>query len=163
PHRLGRQGDTQGRRPERDLSAVFPRQRRGAGARPRQSAAGARAAFPPAGGGPPRQRPGRQWPLGRKNRRAADQALPAGGAVEGATTATARLSYGFRRATARAPIPAELQILEKGLNRYWTIYRADPEAARQLMAHGDSPRNDQLDPVELAVYASVATILLNLD
>ena len=68
-----------------------------------------------------------------------------------------------RYVAAGAPIPAELQILEKGLNRYWTIYRADPEAARQLMAHGDSPRNDQLDPVELAVYASVATILLNLD
>jgi hypothetical protein len=83
--------------------------------------------------------------------------------TEGGATATSRLTYGFRRATARAPIPTELQILEKGLDRYWTIYRGDPESARQLLAHGDSPRNDKLDTTELAAYASVATILLNLD
>jgi hypothetical protein len=83
--------------------------------------------------------------------------------TEGGATATSRLTYGFRRATARAPIPAERQILEKGLDRYLAIYRADPEAARQLLAHGDSPRNDKLDAAELAAYASVATILLNLD
>jgi hypothetical protein len=83
--------------------------------------------------------------------------------TEGGATATSRLTYGFRRATARAPLPAELQILEKGLDRYLAIYRGDPEAARQLLAHGDSPRDDKLDAGELAAYASVATILLNLD
>ena len=59
--------------------------------------------------------------------------------------------------------PQQLRILEKGLDRYGTIYRADPEAARQLLANGDSPRDDKLEASELAAYASVAAILLNLD
>ena len=83
--------------------------------------------------------------------------------TEGGATAESRLTYGFRCATARVPLPAELQVLEKGLDRYRAIYRADPEAARQLLAHGDSPRDDKLEATELAAYASVATILLNLD
>jgi len=83
--------------------------------------------------------------------------------TEGGATAPSRLAYGFRRATARAPSPVELQILAKGLERYMKIYRADPKAAGQLLAHGESPRSDKLDAAELAAYASVATILLNLD
>jgi hypothetical protein len=83
--------------------------------------------------------------------------------TEGGVTTASRLTHGFRCATARPPLPAELQILEKGLDRYRAIYGADPEAARKLLAHGESPPNEKLDAVELAAYASVATILLNLD
>src|SRR5207237_597411 len=48
-----------------------------------------------------------------------------------------RLSHGFRRASARQPSPAELQVLTRGLDRYLRFYRADPKAAQQLVRHGE--------------------------
>ena len=38
-----------------------------------------------------------------------------------------------------------------------------PKAAEQLLAVGESPRDEKLDKVELGTYAAVANLLLNLD
>jgi hypothetical protein len=42
-------------------------------------------------------------------------------------------------------------------------YRRDVDAATKLLAVGESPPNDRLDPAELAAWTIVATVILNLD
>ncbi len=74
-----------------------------------------------------------------------------------------RLSHGFRLATARMPNPAELLTLQAGLERRLTHYRADRKAAEALLGAGESPRNPGLNVAELAAYATVASVILNLD
>jgi hypothetical protein len=91
-------------------------------------------------------------------RHLAEQALSEGGPMP-----EDRLSYMFRRATGRAPSTAELGILARGLARQGQRFRADREAARHFIRHGDSPLPPEIDPVELAGYTAVASIILNLD
>src|SRR5262249_58757440 len=49
--------------------------------------------------------------------------------TKGGATPEERLAYAFRRATARTPAAAELQVLRRGLERYPATDPADPEAA----------------------------------
>ncbi|MCI0457101.1 MAG: DUF1553 domain-containing protein [Gemmataceae bacterium] len=82
---------------------------------------------------------------------------------EGGPAAEGRLSLAFRLATARPPRPAELQILRAGLRAHLARYRADPKAARQLLAVGETRPDARLDVAELAAYTAVASLILNLD
>jgi hypothetical protein len=83
--------------------------------------------------------------------------------TEGGATPEQRLARGFRRAVARAPEPAELKVLLRGLERYRQTYAGDKGSAERLVRHGESPVDDKLDPAELAAYTSVAGVILNLD
>uniref|UniRef100_Q02AF0 Cytochrome c domain-containing protein n=1 Tax=Solibacter usitatus (strain Ellin6076) TaxID=234267 RepID=Q02AF0_SOLUE len=82
---------------------------------------------------------------------------------EGGATPAARLGWAFRLATSRLATPGEVAILERGLGRRLAQYRADPTAAERLLAAGESPRDMQLDAVELAAYTTAASVILNLD
>jgi hypothetical protein len=82
---------------------------------------------------------------------------------DGGRTGAERLTFGFRRAVARKPTATELDILNRGLKRYLRTYRADAQAARHFVRHGDSPVDGRLDPAELAAYTAMADIILNLD
>jgi hypothetical protein len=82
---------------------------------------------------------------------------------EGGDTPEARIAHGFRLATARTPLPRELATLRAGFERRLAGFRADPEAARALLAHGESPVATGIDPVELAAYTTVGSVLVNLD
>jgi hypothetical protein len=75
----------------------------------------------------------------------------------------ARLEYGFRLVTARPPVSGEKAVLKEALKKYQTRYRSDGEAARKLIAVGESPVNENLNPADLAAYTMVANMLLNLD
>ena len=81
---------------------------------------------------------------------------------EGGRDGDARLRYGFRLATGRTPAAAELDVLRGNL-QYHLDYFADVGKARGYLAQGDSPADPSLEPRELAAYASVASLLLNLD
>jgi hypothetical protein len=83
--------------------------------------------------------------------------------TEGGTTAEIRLTYGFRRATARTPGPAELKVLLRGLDRYRQTYAGNHDAAECLIRLGESKPADKLDPSELAAYTAAAGVILNLD
>jgi Protein of unknown function (DUF1553)/Protein of unknown function (DUF1549)/Concanavalin A-like lectin/glucanases superfamily/Planctomycete cytochrome C len=83
--------------------------------------------------------------------------------IEGGRTPEERLAYAFRRATARAPSAAELQVLTRGLERHLANFRGDKEAAQRFLRHGESPLDAKLDPAELAAYATMAGVILNLD
>src|SRR5262249_39776432 len=81
--------------------------------------------------------------------------------IEGGGTPDERLTYAFRRATARAPGAAELAALRRGLERYRQTFQADKEAAARFIRHGDSPPDAGLDPAELAAYTAAAGVILN--
>jgi hypothetical protein len=82
---------------------------------------------------------------------------------EGGKTAKDRITFAFRRAVARRPTSSELQVLERGLERYRRNFQAEPESAKRLIRHGDSPVDGNVDPVELAAYTATAEVILNLD
>jgi hypothetical protein len=83
--------------------------------------------------------------------------------TEGGSEPASRVNYAFRRATARSPSRVEMQILQRGLERYLTNFRVDPGAARQFIHQGESAPPEQLDAIELAAYTAVASVILNLD
>ena len=64
---------------------------------------------------------------------------------------------------ARPPTAAELRVLGRGLERYRQSFKAQPEAAKAWLGHGDRPVPAGLDPLELAAYTATASVILNLD
>ena len=82
---------------------------------------------------------------------------------EGGRGEASRLAFGFRLALARAPRANESEILLTALHQFRTRYAKDREAAEKLLTQGESQRDAKLKPVELAAYASVASLILNLD
>ena len=82
---------------------------------------------------------------------------------EGGSRDSERLAYGFVLATARQPAAEEAEILRSSLNRYRDRYQTRPEDAERYLASGEHPRDESIDPPELAAFAAVASMLLNLD
>jgi hypothetical protein len=74
-----------------------------------------------------------------------------------------RLTLAIRRVTGRAPTDAERTVLLRALDRQLIDYRADSAAARKVLKVGESAADARLDPAELAAYAAVCRLLLNLD
>ena len=54
-------------------------------------------------------------------------------------------------------------MLLKILDQQLTIYRADSAAAKKLLGVGESPASEKLDSAELAAWAIVGSVILNLD
>jgi hypothetical protein len=75
----------------------------------------------------------------------------------------ARISDAFRRVTARPPKPPELEILTRRLAALHQIYARDEDAAKKLLAVGESKPDPKLSVAELAAWTSLATMLMNLD
>lgn len=73
------------------------------------------------------------------------------------------LGMGFRLVTGRRPEANEIAVLQGALERHLKTYRAAPQEARHLLAHGESARDAKLDVSELAAHTMVASMLLNLD
>jgi hypothetical protein len=73
-----------------------------------------------------------------------------------------RLTAAFEQTTSRPPAPEELAVLEAALKRERQHYQADPEAARQLLAIGESPVQSAAAPQEIAAWTQLASTLLNL-
>ena len=82
---------------------------------------------------------------------------------EGGATPGERLSYGFRLATAREPAADEREILLKSFHRYSDRYQTNPGDAAEYLSTGEHPRDETLEPADLAAYAALASLILNLD
>jgi hypothetical protein len=80
-----------------------------------------------------------------------------------ATGLEERLAYAFRRVVGRRPTGDDLAALARMHGRQLEVYRADVEAAKQLVSVGASPHDAALDPAEHAALASVCLAILNLD
>ncbi len=83
--------------------------------------------------------------------------------LDGGKTADERLTQAFQWATARRPNPEERKALHSLLEKRLNAYRKDPEAAKAFISAGMSSHNAKLDAVEVAAYANLASLILNLD
>lgn len=81
---------------------------------------------------------------------------------EGFGDDTARLTWAWRQALARAPLDSELSALRRLLETQRTAFAKDPEAASQFTQTGKAPTPAGLDPVQWAAWTDVARALLNL-
>ena len=75
----------------------------------------------------------------------------------------ARLDFGFRTVLARTPKPKEMAILDRAYRRAFEDFTKDPASAKAFLSVGDTPTDPQLNPVELAAFATVASTLLCMD
>ena len=82
---------------------------------------------------------------------------------EGGETSEARIAYIFEAATARLPKPNEEALLLETLHTHYQELEANPEAAKELIAVGESPPDETLDAVEVAAWTMIANLILNLD
>ncbi|MDZ4800824.1 MAG: DUF1553 domain-containing protein [Bryobacteraceae bacterium] len=90
------------------------------------------------------------------SRRLAERLLADGGA-----SAESRIAHAFRLVLARDPKPEEVRALSAALERFRAYYAQNPAKAEQFVAHGTSKPTGP--GPELAAYAGIAGIVLNLD
>ena len=74
-----------------------------------------------------------------------------------------RLALAYNLALARPAKSQEVAILEQALNEYRKSYRGQPEAAKRVLAVGDSPQAKGIDPIEQAAWMIVCSTLMNTD
>jgi hypothetical protein len=82
---------------------------------------------------------------------------------EGGAQTAARLAWAFRLATSRPPAADEIEILQQAYAEQLERYNANPSAALKVISAGESKRDENLDPEELAATTLVANLILNLD
>jgi mono/diheme cytochrome c family protein len=82
---------------------------------------------------------------------------------EGGPTPDARLRFGFRLVTGHFPSAVEQGVLTGSLQFHRAYFDGKPKEAAEYLNQGELPADPKLDPVELAAYASVGSLLLNLD
>ena len=83
--------------------------------------------------------------------------------TEAGEDASERASLGFLLATGRRPETSELNVLVEIQADQQRVFLNSPDAARKLLGVGDSRSPADLDPVELAAWTAVASMVLNLD
>jgi hypothetical protein len=82
---------------------------------------------------------------------------------EGGDSPASRIGYGFELATIRKPREREMEILRSSFNYYRDMFQSDDAAAVKYLSHGEAARDEKLDARDLAAYAAVASMILNLD
>jgi hypothetical protein len=83
--------------------------------------------------------------------------------TEGGSDPDSRLRYGVRLALGRTPSAAEQQILHGGLRFHLDYFAGKEKEIETFLQQGDSRPDLSLDRRDLAAYASVASMLLNMD
>ncbi|REJ94246.1 MAG: DUF1553 domain-containing protein [Planctomycetota bacterium] len=78
-------------------------------------------------------------------------------------TAEEKVTFAFRAATARYPDADETAILIEQFEAQTQTFNQNPGDALRLLSVGESPRNESLDPAELAAWTTVASMILCLD
>jgi hypothetical protein len=82
---------------------------------------------------------------------------------ESGPDADARLRYGFRLVTGRTPTTAEEEVLKSNLQFHLDYFSRKTEEIKAFLNQGEATCDAVLDRRELAAYASVGSLLLNLD
>ncbi|WP_437230924.1 DUF1553 domain-containing protein [Planctomicrobium sp. SH661] len=76
---------------------------------------------------------------------------------------SSRLDSAFQLALSRSPEASEQEMLLEMIEDCRQQFTADPQGAEQLLAIGQSPRNSELAPADLAAWTVVCSMILNLD
>jgi hypothetical protein len=87
----------------------------------------------------------------------AEKSMKAAGDLDG------RLTHAFRRVVGRTPTAYDIDALKRMHARQLAIYGTDMDAAKQLLAVGESNRDKTLDPAGHAAMTSVCLAIFNLD
>jgi hypothetical protein len=74
-----------------------------------------------------------------------------------------RLEKVFRLLTSRLPSPKERDLLLQMYGDERARFAKSPEAAQALLTVGEAPRDENLDPTDLAATAMVVRLLFNFD
>lgn len=74
-----------------------------------------------------------------------------------------KLTFGFRLVTAREPTEPELTAIVEAFHSEHQKLVASPDLALKFLQVGDSPFDSTLDRSQLAAFASIASLYLNLD
>ena len=74
-----------------------------------------------------------------------------------------RIKYLSDLVLSHDPSPQMESVLEQSLSKMEQHYKADPAAARDLVAVGEKPRDSAIPPPELAAWTMVVSEVLNLD
>ena len=82
---------------------------------------------------------------------------------EGGAGPDARLRYGFRLVTGRYPSDTEEQVLRQSLQYHLDYFSDKKDEVTAFLNQGSARADSSLDQRELAAYASVGSLLLNLD
>ena len=83
--------------------------------------------------------------------------------LEGGATPEQRVDFAYRLALLRQPKEIERRVLLRYYKEQLALFRNDNAATMKLLAVGESKRNEALPVPELAAWASVANLVLNLD
>jgi hypothetical protein len=83
--------------------------------------------------------------------------------LQAAADLDGRLTHAFRRVLGRKPTGYDLDALKRMHGRQLEIYGTAPDAAKQLLAVGESPRDQSLDPAAHAALTAVCLAIFNLD
>ena len=73
-----------------------------------------------------------------------------------------RITFAFRSVLSRAPNPTELKSITALLSESRAEFVKEPKSAMQLLAAGESRRDEALDANELAAWTMVTHLVLNL-
>jgi hypothetical protein len=74
-----------------------------------------------------------------------------------------RISFAYHAVLARDPKPSEAGVLLDALSKFKAGFEAGQNSASEYLREGDSRPTVNVPPAELAAYAAVAGIVLNLD
>ena len=83
--------------------------------------------------------------------------------LESGPSPVARVAFLVKLVLSRNTTLGEQDELLRLFDRQRTRFQANPAAARQLLATGESPQDARLDPVEQAAWTIVSNVLLSLD
>jgi hypothetical protein len=82
---------------------------------------------------------------------------------DGGSTSEERLRYAFRLVTGRSPNANDLAELSSTLDTLLSTYMSDVDAAKKLIAVGESKPDARRSPSEVAAWTMMGNLLLNLD
>ncbi len=82
---------------------------------------------------------------------------------EGGKTADERIAFAYRAVLSRAPQADELAVVKAALEQYLTRFQKDEAAAAKVIRVGESKLKSAAPSSEIAAYALVANLILNLD
>jgi hypothetical protein len=83
--------------------------------------------------------------------------------TEGGSTPSDRGAWAFRAVTSRRPSERERQVLSSSFNKHMDYFSRHPQEAVKLLSVGERKNDGKLNASELAAYAAVASLILNLD
>ena len=83
--------------------------------------------------------------------------------VEGGSAPEERITFAYRTILSRQPKPEELAIVKQALESYITRFANDAEAAKKVVAVGESKPKANRSEAELAAYTLLSNLILNLD